>query len=158
MRTRHCRTPSEPRSCRPENDYLILDTLAAANACSGNFANAIDLEEKAITAVPRDLSTPLEQRLAMYEHNKPFTTRSSKEPGADRIPRSARPKRKIWQCPRHLLQTRAEHRRVHRLRPVANFERSDGTASNRAGKSSQALPILQSILTIPIRLSLTASR
>ena len=58
----------------PENDYQVLDTLAAANACSGNFANAIDLEEKAITAAPRDLSTPLEERLALYQRNKPFTS------------------------------------------------------------------------------------
>jgi tetratricopeptide (TPR) repeat protein len=58
----------------PEDDYLVLDTLAAANACSGNFPNAIDLEEKAIAAAPRDLSTPLEQRLLLYQTNKPFTS------------------------------------------------------------------------------------
>jgi tetratricopeptide (TPR) repeat protein len=58
----------------PEDDYLILDTLAAANACSGNFNNAIDLEEKALAAAPRDLSTPLEERLALYQRNKAFTS------------------------------------------------------------------------------------
>jgi tetratricopeptide (TPR) repeat protein len=58
----------------PEDDYLILDTLAAANACSGNFGNAIDLQEKAIAAAPRDLSTPLEERLALYQGNKAFTS------------------------------------------------------------------------------------
>lgn len=60
------------------DDYLALDTLAAATARSGDFQNATSLEEKAIAAAPRELSTPLEERRTMYQHNKAFMTAPAK--------------------------------------------------------------------------------
>ena len=73
----------------PEDDYLVLDTLAAANACSGNFGNAVDLEEKAITAAPRDVSTPLEQRLGCTKttsHSRAPPARSKVQPVSHEAP------------------------------------------------------------------------
>ena len=40
----------------PPDDYLILDTLAAAHACGGQFDQAVQFEEKALAAAPRELS------------------------------------------------------------------------------------------------------
>ncbi len=56
------------------DDYLILDTLAAAHACAGQFKQAVQLEEKAISAAPRDNSTPLEQRLALYKQGRMYSS------------------------------------------------------------------------------------
>lgn len=60
----------------PEDDYRILDTLAAANACGSHFDQAVRLQQKAVAAAPRDLSTPLEQRLALYQRGKPYVAAS----------------------------------------------------------------------------------
>ncbi|HEX4415941.1 MAG TPA: tetratricopeptide repeat protein, partial [Lacipirellulaceae bacterium] len=56
------------------DDYLALDTLAAATARSGDFQNATSLEEKAIASAPRELTTPLEERRTLYQHNEAFMT------------------------------------------------------------------------------------
>ncbi len=55
------------------DDYLILDTLAAAHACRGHFDQAIELQQKAVAAAPRDLSTPLEDRLALYQRGQAYS-------------------------------------------------------------------------------------
>jgi tetratricopeptide (TPR) repeat protein len=59
----------------PADDYLILDTIAAAHACGGNFDEAIRLEEKALAAAPRDVSTALEHRLSLYQQGRAFVSR-----------------------------------------------------------------------------------
>ena len=60
------------------DDYLILDTLAAANACAGKFPEAVQIQEKALAAAPRDVSTPLEQRLALYKQGHAFSSGTAK--------------------------------------------------------------------------------
>jgi serine/threonine-protein kinase len=55
-----------------DEDYLILDTLAAAHACGGNFEQAVEFEQKALTAAPPGVAGALEQRLALYQRGKAF--------------------------------------------------------------------------------------
>lgn len=54
-------------------DYMVLDTLAAAHASARQFEQAVRFEEQALATAPRDSSTPLEQRLAMYRNGQDFT-------------------------------------------------------------------------------------
>ncbi len=60
------------------DDYQVLDTLAAANAAAGHFEKAVEIQKKAIAAAPRDISTPLEERLALYQHRKAFAETPAK--------------------------------------------------------------------------------
>jgi tetratricopeptide (TPR) repeat protein len=62
------------------DDYLVLDTLAAANASAGHFDQAINFQQKALAAVPRDLSPPLEERLDMYQHGKAYSGNLARGP------------------------------------------------------------------------------
>jgi tetratricopeptide (TPR) repeat protein len=59
-------------------DYLILDTLAAAKASAGRFDEAVALERKALNAAPPAVATALQQRLSIYESGKPYTTPAPK--------------------------------------------------------------------------------
>ena len=59
----------------PADDYRILDTLAAAHACAGKFDEAIRFQEKALAAAPRDVSTALEQRMALYQQSRAYLSR-----------------------------------------------------------------------------------
>jgi tetratricopeptide (TPR) repeat protein len=59
----------------PKDDYLILDTLAAAHACAGDFDEAVQCEGKALAAAPRDVSTALEQRMALYRQGRAYLSR-----------------------------------------------------------------------------------
>jgi tetratricopeptide (TPR) repeat protein len=59
------------------DDYLIFDTLAAAHASAGHFPQAVELEQKSIAAAPREASTSLEQRLAMYQQGKAISAGSA---------------------------------------------------------------------------------
>jgi tetratricopeptide (TPR) repeat protein len=85
------------------DDYLIFDTLAAAQASAGHFPQAIELEQKSIAAAPREASTSLEQRLAMYQQGKSFSAGSapsavrtaSHESRAASPPRKSPPPRQI---------------------------------------------------------------
>jgi tetratricopeptide (TPR) repeat protein len=56
----------------PPEDYLALDTLAAANACARRFGQAAELQCRAIAAAPADAAGPLRQRLALYQRNQPY--------------------------------------------------------------------------------------
>lgn len=58
----------------PPDDYPVLDTLAAANACAGQFDKAIQIQRKAVAAAPRELSTSLEQRLALYQRGQAYSS------------------------------------------------------------------------------------
>jgi len=53
-------------------DYMVLDTLAAAQASAGDFEQAAQLAQKAVELAPRDASTPLELRLAMYRRGEAY--------------------------------------------------------------------------------------
>jgi tetratricopeptide (TPR) repeat protein len=63
----------------PKDDYLILDTLAAAHACAGQFDEAVRFEEKALAAAPREVSTTLEQRMALYRKGRAYLSRPADE-------------------------------------------------------------------------------
>jgi Flp pilus assembly protein TadD len=56
------------------DDYLLLDTQAAANAGAGQFDQAVELQQKALAAAPADAATPLQQRLALYQRQQIFTS------------------------------------------------------------------------------------
>ncbi len=56
----------------PGDDYLILDTLAAARASGGQFKQAIDIQEKALANAPPELVPSLEKRLQLYQHGRAF--------------------------------------------------------------------------------------
>ncbi|MFO0791230.1 MAG: tetratricopeptide repeat protein [Pirellulales bacterium] len=82
----------------PTEDYRMLDTLAAANACGKHFDKAVELQKRAVETAPRDLSTPLAERLAMYERNQSYVatsphsdvrTVSHEEPAAKQSSRQA---------------------------------------------------------------------
>ena len=62
------------------DDYMVLDTLAAADASAGHFDQAINFQQKALAVVPRDLSTPLEERLDMYQHGKAYSGNLTRGP------------------------------------------------------------------------------
>ena len=86
-------------------DYLVLDTLAAAHASGGKFEQAVEFEEKALAAAPRDLSTPLEQRLAMYRNGKSYVSAPAqsavrKASHESAMPPSSRPSPSPRQAPR----------------------------------------------------------
>jgi tetratricopeptide (TPR) repeat protein len=59
----------------PADDYLILDTLAAAHACDGRFDEAIRFQEKALAAAPREVSTALEHRMSLYQQSRAYVSR-----------------------------------------------------------------------------------
>ncbi len=58
--------------CSPANDYLVLDTLAAARASAGQFHQAIEIQEQALAGAPPELRTSLERRLALYRQGRAF--------------------------------------------------------------------------------------
>lgn len=58
-----------------EGDYRSLETLAAAQANSGLFAEAKQTQEKAIASAPRGEAVPAEKRLALYQHDQAYRER-----------------------------------------------------------------------------------
>ena len=54
------------------NDSYSLDVLAAAYAETGDFANAVQWQTKAIERISPAAKTKLAQRLDLYEHHKPY--------------------------------------------------------------------------------------
>src|SRR5712675_3445274 len=48
------------------NDYLVLDTLAAAHASAGHFDQACDFQQQALACAPPKIASSLKQRLALY--------------------------------------------------------------------------------------------
>jgi tetratricopeptide (TPR) repeat protein len=52
-------------------DPLVLEALAAAHACAGRFAEAVQVQRQAVAATPRDLIEPLQQRLILYQQRQP---------------------------------------------------------------------------------------
>jgi tetratricopeptide (TPR) repeat protein len=55
-----------------DEDYIYLDTLAAAWANVGQFEKARDVMRRAIVLAPAENRTPLEKRLALFKSGKPF--------------------------------------------------------------------------------------
>jgi tetratricopeptide (TPR) repeat protein len=56
----------------PANDYLILDTLAAAHASIGHFDRASEIQQRALASAPPEIVPSLKQRLALYQHGQAF--------------------------------------------------------------------------------------
>jgi tetratricopeptide (TPR) repeat protein len=54
------------------NDYLILDTLAAAHASAGHFDQACDFQQQALACAPPKIASSLKQRLALYRKGHAF--------------------------------------------------------------------------------------
>lgn len=55
-----------------EDDYRYLDTLAAAYANAGDYAEATELQTKVVALAPDDDLERYEQRLALYQQNRPY--------------------------------------------------------------------------------------
>lgn len=53
---------------------LLLDSLAAAHAETGNFEQAVRWQSKALELAPEPMKPSLRQRLELYTSNKPFHT------------------------------------------------------------------------------------
>jgi tetratricopeptide (TPR) repeat protein len=60
------------------DDYLILDTLAAAKACAGQYDEAVELEKKALATAPPAVATSLQQRLLIFQSGKAYVTPAPK--------------------------------------------------------------------------------
>jgi tetratricopeptide (TPR) repeat protein len=63
----------------PANDYLTLDTLAAAHATAGNFDKAKQIQQQAIANAPSEAVPSLKQRLVLYSHGQVFRNVSTRE-------------------------------------------------------------------------------
>jgi tetratricopeptide (TPR) repeat protein len=59
-------------------DWAVLDTLAAAYAAAGRFPDAVRAQQKAISLLRASgaVTSTLEERLTLYENGKPFRTTS----------------------------------------------------------------------------------
>ncbi len=55
-----------------EEDYRLLDTLAAAYANAQQFEEAVQTQQRAIQLAPEDEAPILEQRLQLYQANQPY--------------------------------------------------------------------------------------
>jgi tetratricopeptide (TPR) repeat protein len=55
-----------------EDDFRYLDTLAAAYANAGDFAEATEVQTKVVALAPADQAELYERRLALYEENLPY--------------------------------------------------------------------------------------
>lgn len=55
-----------------QDDYRYLDTLAAAYANAGDFAQAREIQSKVISLAPPDQAERYEKRLALYQQDRPY--------------------------------------------------------------------------------------
>ncbi len=62
----------EAAKLAPADDYLTLDTLAAAHANAGQFHKAIEIQQHALKGAPPELVTLLQQRLDLYQHGRAY--------------------------------------------------------------------------------------
>jgi hypothetical protein len=68
------------RLCSQDPTPNEIDTCAAAAARSGNFAEAVDLEEKAIAGTAGDASKArMRDRLVLYQSRRPYTLARRRE-------------------------------------------------------------------------------
>jgi tetratricopeptide (TPR) repeat protein len=71
----------------PQNDYLTLDTLAAAHASAGSFDKAKKIQQQAIANAPTEAIPTLKQRLALYSRGQAFrniSTQSGERGASDK--------------------------------------------------------------------------
>ncbi len=69
-----------------ETDYRYLETLAAAEANAGHFADAVDTQTGALAIAPEDYRPLAQQRLELYQHKTAYreTPRSIAQATANR--------------------------------------------------------------------------
>ncbi len=72
-----------------EGNFRYLDTLAAALAAAGQYADAVATLEEALSAAPQDLQDAYRERLALYEAGEPYRDGWPVEDASNRTPRSA---------------------------------------------------------------------
>jgi tetratricopeptide (TPR) repeat protein len=75
LNARHAMVEAEQAAqLAPANDYLTLDTLAAAHASTGQFDKAIEIQQKALANAPSEAASSLQQRLDLYRNGRPYRT------------------------------------------------------------------------------------
>jgi Flp pilus assembly protein TadD len=57
------------------DDYQSRDVLAAALASDGQYELAVEELQRAIGVAPRDARPLLDQRLELYQNNRPYRQR-----------------------------------------------------------------------------------
>jgi len=67
-------------ACEASNwkNWIFIDTLAAAEAESGNFRKAVEMQEKAIEIAPQEAVAECRSRLELYQSEEPFRSKSGK--------------------------------------------------------------------------------
>ena len=73
-----------------DQDYIYLDTLAAAFANRGQFDKAQEVIRRAIQLAPAENAGPLKHRLALYRSGKPF--RQTVDAATERIANKSGPR------------------------------------------------------------------
>jgi tetratricopeptide (TPR) repeat protein len=73
-----------------DQDYIYLDTLAAAFANSGQFDKAQEVIRRAIQLAPAENAGPLKHRLDLYRSGKPF--RQTVDTATERIANKSAPR------------------------------------------------------------------
>ncbi len=74
------------RACKLTNysDPAILDTMAAAYACAGNFSQAVVFSQKAVALIQssdgKKLKKDFSDRLLLFKANKPYIEPPFKKP------------------------------------------------------------------------------
>ena len=63
-----------------EKDGLMLDTLAAAYAEAGNFAEAIQWQQKAVELLDSVYKAGAQERLELYRQGRPYHEEAKKRP------------------------------------------------------------------------------
>ena len=56
----------------PPDDCFVLDALAAAYACAGEFDEAARIQEQAVAVAATDFAEPLRERLTLYQQGQPY--------------------------------------------------------------------------------------
>lgn len=69
-----------------DQDYIVLDTLAAAYANNGEFDKAQNALRRAIELAPPDNAAPLRERLELYRAGRPFRQSAPRTAGGSAAP------------------------------------------------------------------------
>ena len=73
----------QARVLSPPDEKMVLETLAAALASDGRFSEAVELQHAAMANVPDAVRPGMEQRLQLYESERPFLSEPQVPPVAE---------------------------------------------------------------------------